>query len=179
MSTPTPPKPWMHDLWAHLHNEHGLTLVESEIFEIVRLAAPPVTCRTCQHWNEQSEGFGTCGNAKHLDLLRVLGSYMLVHAAFGCVMHESRKQSGTAEIQTPVAAAPGWQHIETLSEPDQDVLLWGMLDCETCPDCHKGCLKRTGYGHTWFESVTSPDGCNRDEITSVTHWMPLPTPPQV
>jgi hypothetical protein len=30
----------MHDLWSHLHNEHGLTLVESEIHEIVRLAAP-------------------------------------------------------------------------------------------------------------------------------------------
>ena len=30
----------MYDLWAHLHNEHDLTLVESEIHEIVRLAAP-------------------------------------------------------------------------------------------------------------------------------------------
>jgi hypothetical protein len=37
---PNLPKPWMHDLWAHLHNEHGLTLVESEISEIVRLTAP-------------------------------------------------------------------------------------------------------------------------------------------
>jgi hypothetical protein len=75
------------------------------------------------------------------------------------------------------STAPGWQPIKTLSEPDQDVLLWGMLDCETRPGCHKGCLKRTGYGHTWFESVTSPDGCNHDEIASVTHWMPLPCEP--
>ncbi len=40
MNAPELPKPWMHDLWAHLHNEHGLTLLESEIYEIVRLADP-------------------------------------------------------------------------------------------------------------------------------------------
>lgn len=40
MTAPNFPKPWMHDLWAHLHNEHGLTLLESEIYEIVRLSDP-------------------------------------------------------------------------------------------------------------------------------------------
>jgi hypothetical protein len=158
----------MHDLWAHLHNEHGLTLVESEIFEIVRLAAPPVTCRTCQHWNEQSEGFGTCGNAKHLDLLRVLGSYMLVHAAFGCVMHESRKQSGTAEIQTPVAAAPGWQPIETAPKDGTHIL------------AHDGNTYYPAVVIHWFESgwffSTYPTDIE-NEYDPV-RWMPLPTPPQ-
>lgn len=87
MNAPNLPKPWMYDLWEHLHNEHGLTLLESEIDEIVRLAATPATCRTCQHWSEQSEGFGTCASAKYRDLVRVLGGYMQVHAAYGCVMH--------------------------------------------------------------------------------------------
>lgn len=37
-----PPDSWGHKLWQHLHREHGLTLVESELAEIVRLAAPLV-----------------------------------------------------------------------------------------------------------------------------------------
>jgi hypothetical protein len=36
------PKPINHDLWRHLHDEHGLTLLQSELDEIVRLAQPPV-----------------------------------------------------------------------------------------------------------------------------------------
>ncbi len=32
--------PWGFELWQHLHQEHGLTLTESEIQEIVRLAEP-------------------------------------------------------------------------------------------------------------------------------------------
>lgn len=46
------------------------------------------TCRTCKHWYEQLEGFGTCGNATNHDLLRVLGGYMLCHETYGCVMHK-------------------------------------------------------------------------------------------
>lgn len=34
------PEPWGFALWQHLHQEHGLTLVESELQEIVRLARP-------------------------------------------------------------------------------------------------------------------------------------------
>lgn len=34
------PEPWGFALWQHLLHEHGLTLVESEIQEIVRLAEP-------------------------------------------------------------------------------------------------------------------------------------------
>jgi hypothetical protein len=45
-------------------------------------------CRTCKHWCEQNEGFGTCANAANRELLRVLGGYMLCHAAYGCVLHE-------------------------------------------------------------------------------------------
>lgn len=48
-------------------------------------------CRTCKHWSEQQEGFGTCGNAANRELLRVLGGYMLSHAAYGCVMHKPNK----------------------------------------------------------------------------------------
>lgn len=36
------PTPWGYDLWAHLHEEHGLTLTESELHDIVRKAAPLV-----------------------------------------------------------------------------------------------------------------------------------------
>lgn len=36
------PKPINHDLWLHLHDEHGLTLLQSELDEILRLAQPPV-----------------------------------------------------------------------------------------------------------------------------------------
>lgn len=32
------PAPWGFELWQHLHREHGLTLVESELAEIVRKA---------------------------------------------------------------------------------------------------------------------------------------------
>lgn len=32
------PTPWGFELWQHLHREHGLTLVESELAEIVRKA---------------------------------------------------------------------------------------------------------------------------------------------
>jgi hypothetical protein len=35
------PKPINHDLWRHLHDEHGLTLVQSELDEILRLSQPP------------------------------------------------------------------------------------------------------------------------------------------
>jgi hypothetical protein len=28
------PTPRLHDLWQHLHDEHGLTLVESELEEV-------------------------------------------------------------------------------------------------------------------------------------------------
>lgn len=34
------PEPWGFALWQNLHQEHGLTLVESELQEIVRLAEP-------------------------------------------------------------------------------------------------------------------------------------------
>ncbi len=37
------PEPWAHALWKHLHEEHGLTLLESEIHEIIRHATPFVT----------------------------------------------------------------------------------------------------------------------------------------
>lgn len=88
------------------------------------------------------------------------------------------RQTPTRSSLHPICSA--WVDVSAaLPEPDEDVLLWGMLDCETRPDCHKGCRKVTGYGHEWFESVTSPDGCNHDEITSVTHWMPLPGEPNV
>ena len=46
------------------------------------------SCRTCKHWCEQNEGFGTCANAANRELLRVLGGYMLCNAAYGCVLHE-------------------------------------------------------------------------------------------
>ena len=46
------------------------------------------SCLTCKHWSEQQDGFGTCGNATNRELLRVLGGYMLCHAAYGCVMYE-------------------------------------------------------------------------------------------
>lgn len=32
------PTPIHHALWAYLHDEHGLTLLESELDEVVRLA---------------------------------------------------------------------------------------------------------------------------------------------
>lgn len=32
------PAPWSFELWQHLHREHGVTLVESELAEIVRKA---------------------------------------------------------------------------------------------------------------------------------------------
>jgi hypothetical protein len=32
------PKPWGYELWRHLHDEHGLTLLEGELQEIVMLA---------------------------------------------------------------------------------------------------------------------------------------------
>lgn len=32
------PEPWGFRLWQHLHHEHGLTLLESQIADIVRLA---------------------------------------------------------------------------------------------------------------------------------------------
>ena len=84
-------------------------------------------------------------------------------------------QSGSLH---PICSA--WVAVSSaLPQPDEDVLLWGILDCETRHGCHKGCRKATGYGHEWFESVTSPDGCNHDEITSVSHWMPLPCEPNV
>lgn len=35
------PKPINHNLWRHLHDEHGLTLLQSELDEILRLAPPP------------------------------------------------------------------------------------------------------------------------------------------
>lgn len=35
------PKPINHDLWRHLHDEHGLTLLQSELDEILRIAQPP------------------------------------------------------------------------------------------------------------------------------------------
>jgi hypothetical protein len=34
------PKPINHDLWRHLHDEHGLTLLQSELDEILRHANP-------------------------------------------------------------------------------------------------------------------------------------------
>lgn len=37
------PKPINHDLWRHLHDEHGLTLLQSELDEILRLAQPPAS----------------------------------------------------------------------------------------------------------------------------------------
>lgn len=91
-------------------------------------------------------------------------------------MSTNTQQPAKSGSLHPICAA--WVAVSSaLPEPDEDVLLWGMLDCETRPDCHKGRRKVTGYGHEWFESVTSPDGCNHDEITSVTHWMPLPCEP--
>lgn len=56
MNAPNFPKPWMHDLWAHLHNEHGLTLLESEIYEIVRLAAPPRSFRAGDKVHHEPSG---------------------------------------------------------------------------------------------------------------------------
>jgi len=38
------PEPWGHKLWKHLHEEHGLTLVESEMHQIVALAIPLMPC---------------------------------------------------------------------------------------------------------------------------------------
>jgi hypothetical protein len=40
------PHPWGYPLWSHLHNEHGLTLIESELAEIIRIA------RTIPIWEE-------------------------------------------------------------------------------------------------------------------------------
>ncbi len=32
------PKPWAYDLWKHMSSEHGLTLLESELSDIIDLA---------------------------------------------------------------------------------------------------------------------------------------------
>ncbi len=39
MNKPTNPTPvpWAYSLWTHLHTEHGLTLTESELDEIIRI----------------------------------------------------------------------------------------------------------------------------------------------
>lgn len=36
-------EPWGHDLWKHLHDEHGLMLLESELQQIVRKSVPLVS----------------------------------------------------------------------------------------------------------------------------------------
>jgi hypothetical protein len=40
--------PWGYPLWSHLHREHGLTLLESELQEIVRIA------RTIPVWEDHA-----------------------------------------------------------------------------------------------------------------------------
>lgn len=55
------------------------------------------SCRTCDYWSEQGEGFGICGNAANRELLRVLGGYMACHAAYGCVMHKPKVQGDAAK----------------------------------------------------------------------------------
>ena len=32
------PQPWGYSLWSHLHTQHGLTLLESELADIIRIA---------------------------------------------------------------------------------------------------------------------------------------------
>ena len=100
MSTTELPKPWMHDLWKHLHDEHGLTLLESEISEIVRLAAPV------------------------------------------------------------------WQPIETAPKSSRSVMIH-------CSEYRNTYVAENGTGK-WRHF-----GCGRDVMEKPTHWMPLPTPPQV
>ena len=46
----TTPEPWGFALWQHLHQEHGLTLVESELQEIVRLARPLIVVDEDKTW---------------------------------------------------------------------------------------------------------------------------------
>jgi len=60
------------------------------------------SCRTCKHWSEKDEGFGTCANAASRELLRVLGGYMLCHAAYGCVMHEPNGDSASNNQNTTI-----------------------------------------------------------------------------
>jgi hypothetical protein len=36
-------EPWGHDLWKHLHDEHSLMLLESELQQIVRKSVPLVS----------------------------------------------------------------------------------------------------------------------------------------
>lgn len=58
------PTPWGHDLWAHLVNEHNLTLLESQLQEIVRLCAPLVRADEIgmcgDRWLETGSPFPAC-----------------------------------------------------------------------------------------------------------------------
>jgi len=49
-AVPATPEPWGFALWQHLHQEHGLTLVESELQEIVRLARPLIVVSDDKTW---------------------------------------------------------------------------------------------------------------------------------
>lgn len=71
-----------------------------------------------------------------------------------------------AEIQALRLAAPVWQTIETAPKSSRSVMIH-------CSEYRNTYVAENGTGK-WRHF-----GCGRDVMEKPTHWMPLPTPPQV
>ncbi len=114
----TTPKPWGFDLWRHLHDEHHLILVESELQEIVRLAGPLVVDRVARQSLELS--------AK---ALRVMG-------ALGCDASTTAEEA-VEKVQRLLEERKHWQDGRQVGRAEALALILGT-EAETFPEKYQG-----------------------------------------
>lgn len=58
--------PYGYKLWKHMHDEHGLTLLESELDEIIAIAKEIIDEDDSGRWNREStllESYASSGNS--------------------------------------------------------------------------------------------------------------------
>lgn len=92
------PKPINHDLWRHLHDEHGLTLLQSELDEIIRLAQPPAEAHWL--WVASLALQITAPDMYEDETWRVDGHSGRSHSYRGATLVEALKEFWNGEIRT-------------------------------------------------------------------------------
>lgn len=129
--TPT----YRYELWRHLHHEHGLTLMESELDEIARLAAPavkPAHEREPPHCSSCSCGLPAEPPADAHEIQNALGYLRTMELAcdarddrqsvtyigqIRAILHGFHRASVTTETLPPVE-----RHKATLTEDERTAL---------------------------------------------------------
>lgn len=118
-----------------------------------------------------------------------LEAYCTEEYALGCREAWQHAQTAArAYLETPESAPNAWQPIATFNlDTLVPCIVWGVLEGETEPASHEAYLLQRRQAGPVFESCRSDMDwrgvANADpylrrlDITSVTHWMPMPTAP--